>query len=51
MDERSWEFATTISVSEVLGGMRYAPVPPEVASPIRDAKIKRLIAQLVFKGL
>jgi hypothetical protein len=46
MDERNWEFATTISVSAVLGGMRYAPVPPEVASPIRKAKIKRLIAQL-----
>ena len=46
MDQRNWEFATTISVSEVLGGMRYAPVPPEVASPIREAKIKRLIAQL-----
>ena len=40
------EFATTISVSEVLGGMRYAPVPPEVSAPIREAKIKRLVAQL-----
>jgi hypothetical protein len=46
VDAPHWEFATTISVSEVLGGMRYAPVPPEVANPIRDAKIKRLIAQL-----
>jgi hypothetical protein len=41
-----WEFATTISVSEVLGGMSYAPVPAEVATPIRTAKIKRLVAQL-----
>lgn len=41
-----WEFATTISVSDVLGGMRYAPVPPEVSTPIREAKIKRLVAQL-----
>lgn len=44
--DATWEFATTISVSEVLGGMRYAPVPPEVSSPIREAKIKRLVAQL-----
>lgn len=44
--DSSWEFATTISVSEVLGGMRYAPVPPEVSAPIRAAKIKRLVAQL-----
>ena len=44
--DSSWEFATTISVSEVLGGMRYAPVPPEVSEPIRAAKIKRLVAQL-----
>lgn len=44
--DRLWEFATAISVSEVLGGMRYAAVPAEVAAPIRDAKIKRLIAQL-----
>lgn len=44
--DATWEFATTISVSEVLGGMRYAPVPPEVSLPIREAKIKRLVAQL-----
>ena len=44
--DATWEFATTISVSEVLGGMRYAPVPPEVSAPIREAKIKRLVAQL-----
>jgi hypothetical protein len=44
--DATWEFATTISVSAVLGGMRYAPVPPEVSSPIREAKIKRLVAQL-----
>jgi hypothetical protein len=44
--EATWEFATTISVSDVLGGMRYAPVPPEVSTPIREAKIKRLRAQL-----
>jgi hypothetical protein len=44
--DATWEFATTISVSEVLGGMRYAPVPPEVSTPIREAKIKRLVAQL-----
>ncbi len=46
MEAPHWEFATTISVSEVLGGMRYAPVPAEVATPIRTAKIKRLVAQL-----
>ena len=44
--DATWEFATTILVSEVLGGMRYAPVPPEVSAPIREAKIKRLVAQL-----
>ena len=44
--DATWEFATTISVSEVLGGMRYAPVSPEVSAPIREAKIKRLVAQL-----
>jgi len=44
--DANWEFATTISVSAVLGGMRYAPVPPEVSSLIREAKIKRLVAQL-----
>ena len=44
--DATWEFATTISVSAVLGGMRYAPVPPEVSAPIREAKIKRLVAQL-----
>ena len=46
MDAPHWEFATTISVSEVLGGMRYAPVPEAVSEPIRAEKIKRLIAQL-----
>ncbi len=46
MEAPHWEFATTISVNEVLGGMRYAPVPAEVATPIRTAKIKRLVAQL-----
>ena len=44
--DATWEFVTTISVSEVLGGMRYAPVPPEVSAPIREAKVKRLVAQL-----
>ena len=33
-------------MSEVLGGMRYAPVPAEVSTPIRTTKIKRLVAQL-----
>jgi hypothetical protein len=46
VDAPHWEFATTISVSEVLGGMRYAPVPAEVSTPIRTTKIKRLVAQL-----
>lgn len=46
MDAPRWEFATTISVSEVLGGMRYAPVPESVSTPLREQKIKRLIAQL-----